>query len=253
MGVRRPGTGDAQDLRRVPAVTELAISEVFGPTVQGEGPSLGRRCVFVRTARCNLSCRWCDTPFTWDWRGLLGTAYDPAVEVKQRTVEDVRDQVLAMGADLAVFSGGEPMLQQAGLTALAYDLVAAGMEVEVETNGTRPPTPELAGLVRFNVSPKLTHSGDPEDRRIVPSVLRQLGAMGAAFKFVAQHPDDLTEVATVAALAELAPGQVWVMPEGITAAAVEAGTRALADAVVARGWNLTTRLHVLTWGNERGR
>ena len=47
----------------------LAVSEIFGPTHQGEGPSTGRLCGFVRLARCNLSCLWCDTPYTWDWGG----------------------------------------------------------------------------------------------------------------------------------------------------------------------------------------
>lgn len=235
-------------------MTELAISEVFGPTVQGEGPTLGRRAAFVRTARCNLSCRWCDTPFTWDWRGLLGTPYDPSVEVKQRTVEDVADQVLAMRVPLVVLTGGEPMLQQAGLTVLADQLVREGMEVEVETNGTRPAHPDLADLVRFNVSPKLAHSGDPQEWRIKPDVLNALAALpGTALKFVVRQPDDLAEVAAVVALAGADPTQVWVMAEGIDPDVIGARTAELADAVVAAGWNLTTRLHVLTWGNERGR
>jgi 7-carboxy-7-deazaguanine synthase len=51
----------------------------------------------------------------------------------------------------------------------------------------------------------------------------------------------------------VAPSQVWVMPEGVTAEAVLAGHAALADLVVDCGWNMTTRLHVLAWGNERGR
>lgn len=235
-------------------MTVLAISEVFGPTVQGEGPSLGRRAAFVRTARCNLSCRWCDTPFTWDWRGLLGTPYDPSVEVKQRTVADVAALVLAMGVPLVVLTGGEPLLQQTGLAKLASLLAAEGLEVEVETNGTRPIAPDLAQLVRVNVSPKLAHSGDPADRRIVPQALRQLaGLPGTAFKFVVRHPDDLVEVAELVALAGADPTQVWVMAEGIDPALVQTRTAELADAVVAAGWNLTTRLHVLTWGNQRGR
>src|SRR5437764_321458 len=42
----------------------LVVSEVFGPTAQGEGPALGRRCGFVRLGGCNLSCSWCFAPDT---------------------------------------------------------------------------------------------------------------------------------------------------------------------------------------------
>ena len=37
----------------------LRLVEVFGPTVQGEGPTIGRRCAFVRLGRCNLDCGYC--------------------------------------------------------------------------------------------------------------------------------------------------------------------------------------------------
>src|SRR5262249_20785234 len=43
-------------------MTELVrISEIFGPTIQGEGPLIGRPTVFVRTAGCDYRCAWCDT------------------------------------------------------------------------------------------------------------------------------------------------------------------------------------------------
>src|SRR5262249_51216898 len=49
-------------LGRVPAVTDLVrVSEIFGPTIQGEGPLIGRPSVFVRTAGCDYRCAWCDT------------------------------------------------------------------------------------------------------------------------------------------------------------------------------------------------
>src|SRR5262249_28890125 len=40
---------------------DIRISEIFGPTIQGEGPLIGRPTVFVRTAGCDYRCRWCDT------------------------------------------------------------------------------------------------------------------------------------------------------------------------------------------------
>ena len=42
----------------------MRIIEVFH-SVQGEGPSSGLRTSFIRTARCNLRCTWCDTPYSF--------------------------------------------------------------------------------------------------------------------------------------------------------------------------------------------
>src|SRR3954469_11971282 len=37
-------------------------------TLQGEGPTMGLPCVFVRTHICNLQCVWCDAFYTWNPR-----------------------------------------------------------------------------------------------------------------------------------------------------------------------------------------
>jgi hypothetical protein len=44
---------------------------------------------------------------------------------------------------------------------------------------------------------------------------------------------------------EFALRPVWIVPHGTTAAAVLDGQRRPADAVLRRGWNLSTRLHVV--------
>jgi 7-carboxy-7-deazaguanine synthase len=223
-------------------VTELVVSEVFGPTLQGEGPSVGQRAGFVRLGRCNLACTWCDTAYTWDW-----SRFDPAVELRRMSVAEITAQVEAMDVPMVVVTGGEPLLQQSGLSELLLTL-SPRHRIEVETAGTIAPSPELVGLVdQFNVSPKLGNSGNPIDRRHQPDVLRALEATGkAVFKFVVTGPHELDEVAAFG----VAP--VWVMPEGTTAERVRAGLAALADPVIERGWNLTTRLHVELWGDKRG-
>lgn len=164
---------------------------------------------------------------------------------------EVLARLIDYRVDLIVISGGEPLNQQSRLVPLVRALVDTGHRVEAETNGTVAPLPELAGLLRFNVSPKLAHSGDSETRRLVPVALTALAALpGTAFKFVCRTHSDLDEVAEVVARYGTTP--VWIMPEGRTAHEVHSILDALGDAVIARGWNLTTRLHVCVWGDRRG-
>ena len=47
--------------RRRGTMSTIRISEIFGPTVQGEGALIGKPTVFVRTGGCDFRCSWCDT------------------------------------------------------------------------------------------------------------------------------------------------------------------------------------------------
>ena len=222
----------------------LVVAEVFGPTWQGEGPSMGRTASFVRLGRCNLACTWCDTPYTWDWE-----RFDPAVELSERSVEDIVAELDGFGpVELLVVTGGEPLLQQRRLPPLLAAARARGLRVEIETAGTLAPSAEVVDLVDgFNVSPKLANSGNPVERRVKPDVLRAFEATGkAVFKFVVRDEAELDEVAAFGV------SPVWVMPEGTDAEVLTERMRALAPAVLARGWNLSPRLHVHLWGDRRG-
>lgn len=226
----------------------LQVAEMFGPTLQGEGPSAGQRAVFVRLSRCNLDCAWCDTPFTWDW-----DRFDRAEESQSLPVREVLSWVLARDADLVVITGGEPLIQHPRLTLFAQALVRAGRRVEIETNGTVAPPEDLThSVTQFNVSPKLQGSGVRTDRRLRPAALTSLRATGkAVFKFVISSHDDVAELIDLQARFSLQP--VWVMPEGTDAVQILRGLQALAEPALAHGWNLSSRLHVLLWGDQRGR
>ncbi|GAA3875377.1 7-carboxy-7-deazaguanine synthase QueE [Streptomyces sedi] len=233
------------------AAFRLIVAECFGveaPTFQGEGPSCGHPALFIRLSRCNLTCAKCDTKYTWDW-----ARFDPRQESTKRTVADLVAWATSSPVELVVITGGEPLLQQKRLVPLVRQLLVAGKRVEFETNGTLVPLPELVvDGVHCNVSPKIASFGVDEAKSVVPAALEAFAASGrAVFKFVASSVADLDRIAELADAHRLAP--VWVMPEGNTVEAITATTRVLADAVAARHWHFTTRLHVLAFAGARGR
>jgi 7-carboxy-7-deazaguanine synthase len=232
-----------------PRLTESDPSVVWCETfvsLQGEGPLAGQRAAFVRFAHCNLTCVWCDTDYSWNWAKFRRDR-----ETRRGLVAEIASWVRAQGVDLVVVTGGEPLLQQGALQALAE--LCSPARVQVETNGTRIPNAGLGTVVDlFVVSPKLANSGVAWHHRIVPAALRALAATGSvAWKFVAVGPDDLHEIDTLVAAYGFAP--VWVMPEGTTSEQVLDRARYLVDPVLDRGWHFSLRLHTLLWGDRRGR
>lgn len=230
----------------------LVVSEVFGPTASGEGPTLGQRCSFLRLGGCNLTCNFCDSAYTWD-----ASRFELRDEMQRMTADDVVDRLLATGVKFVIVSGGEPLLQQKypGWGVLLRGLTGAGVRVEVETNGTVQPSEEsVRHLDRFVVSPKLAHSGVAEDKRINPAALKALMATGkAAFKFVCATAGHVDEVVEMTGAHGIPARRVWVMPEGVDSAALSRHLAVIADPAIAAGFNVTTRLHIHCWGDERGR
>lgn len=236
------------------SMTATRVAELFGPTFQGEGPSTGRPAMFVRLWGCNLDCAWCDTPYTWDTAGRNGVTYTRRTESATRTVANVLDTAARGGPSLLVITGGEPLLQRSAVAGLITGWLAVpGQSVEVETNGTQLPVVDTEG-VRYNVSPKVG-SASTSRQAVKPDVLRafiNLERSDATFKFVATSDADLAEAAGVVDGLGIPSDKVWIMPEGRDSSTLHAGATALADRVLAYGFNLTTRLQVHLWGDTRG-
>jgi 7-carboxy-7-deazaguanine synthase len=230
----------------------LLVSEIFGPTFQGEGPSVGQRCTFIRFGGCNLHCSWCDTPYTWDW-----TRFDPKVELKRMTLVEVEKAVAALDGHprTIVLTGGEPLLQKQlrNLMVVLYKRWPV-LRIEVETNGTIVPPFSPAMVSQFNVSPKLNNSGNTYAERTSEQAMEFFTKdCRSIFKFVVRDMDDLLEVKRLQSHFNIPSGKIYIMPEGTDASKVEGTLRTLADEVLKCRYNLTTRLQVLLWGNERKR
>jgi len=223
--------------------------EIFH-SVQGEGVSLGVPSVFLRLATCNLACSWCDTKYTWDWQN-----FNYQTEVVELGPEIVQQKIQAYDCSHVVITGGEPMLQQEELQPLVKSLAAEGYTVEVETNGTIPPTPGmLRHIGQWNVSPKLRTSGNQLLETQNPLALQTFAALpDAYFKFVIAVESDVDEVCTLRDQYDLAPQRILLMPEGRTLDALARKSAWLPELCVQHGFRFTTRLHIILWGDERGR
>jgi len=120
------------------------LHEIFS-AIQGEGPLVGVRQIFLRFCECNLSCRFCDTPAS---RGHSETCRieKTAGERDFVTVPNPLDVKCLVEALTRLnksphhsisLTGGEPLLQ-ADFLVEALPLLRAQLPVYLETNGTLP-------------------------------------------------------------------------------------------------------------------
>jgi len=235
--------------------SENDIPEIFY-TLQGEGASCGRPAIFVRLSNCNLSCCWCDTPYTWNFEKVKSDHPDKYVKANQQismSVDQLRAAINKYPSNsILVITGGEPMLQQKEIIELIYGGTLNVDRIEIETNGTIVPDVELFDRVQFNVSLKLANSGMTEDKRLRSKAIEGYVEAKSIFKFVVDTPEDFEEIQQILYRYNIDNSRVWLMPQGRTQEELNEKLSWLADICIANGFNLTNRLHVQTWGAKRG-
>jgi 7-carboxy-7-deazaguanine synthase len=219
-------------------------------SVQGEGVNTGKPAIFLRLGLCNLKCTWCDTRYAWDW-----TSYNPKEQLAEIPRKDVEQEILKYNCKYLVATGGEPMIQQNRLMPLLERLQNRGFFIEVETNGTIVPDQRILKLVdHWSVSPKLQNSGNPQSLREIPECYRLFSSVTSShFKYVIHSEDDIREVQTLADKYDLIPQRIILMPEAQNREDLLNRSRWLIELCKAQGYMFSTRLHILLWGNERGK
>ena len=215
-----------------------------------KGPTQAAPSVFLRLATCNLTCDWCDTKYTWDWE-----RYDYDLEVVPLEPSQVESRILSFGCRRLIITGGEPLLQQRELAPLVASLKEQDFQFEVETNGTIVPQPELVrDIDQWNVSPKLATSGNTGDRRDQRPAMDALSRLpNAYFKFVLTEPGDIDEVCSLRDKYSLDNQRIVLMPEGTTVGDIQRRSPWVSEVCAKEGFRFSTRLHILLWGDKRGR
>ena len=240
------------------ASESITICEIFGPTIQGEGALIGLPTVFVRTGGCDYCCRWCDTLYAVDRRYR-----DQWTDM---TVQEILAQVRLLGGEkplMVSLSGGNPALQPLG------DLLrtgrASGLSFALETQGSIAKS-WFSDLAVLTLSPKPPSSGMQTDWQKLQDCIAAAGDAAVSLKLVVQDEADYQFAGEVAERCPQLP--VYLQPCNValgedTDASGVAGYQAnlerlhwLVARVLADGWytaRVLPQLHVLLWGNKRGR
>jgi 7-carboxy-7-deazaguanine synthase len=238
----------------------IRISEIFGPTVQGEGPLMGRPTVFVRTGGCDYRCRWCDTLYAVlpEYRDEW-TLMTPAAIMAR--VED-----LSGGAPVLVsLSGGNPALQPLAPLIEMGHRKGYGFALETQGSGAQP---WFAALQWLMLSPKGPSSGMETDWQAFDECVRAAGSGprcvlkivvfdDADYAYAREAARRYPDLAVYLQVGNPAPltSQGGTTGEDTDIDDLMRRFRWLVDRTVADRWFTATvlpQLHVLAWGNKRG-
>ena len=169
---------------------KLFVTSVFY-TMQGEGPYRGMPALFVRLAKCNLGCSWCDAFFDdGDWMTVEEVVLAGVLEVEKYYNNNVPEGVW----DRMVFvvTGGEPSLQKIK-PLLEYASEKFGA-TQIESNGVfAPDVPDRTTVV---ISPKCNEKVDISlgFKRYIPTKYMEPNkdtlARADCLKFIVEDQDE---------------------------------------------------------------
>jgi len=238
----------------------VRISEIFGPTIQGEGPLIGQPTVFVRTAGCDYRCAWCDTLYA-----VLPEYHDEWILMSPPQIMARVNELAGDSSVLISLSGGNPALQPlAPVIALGR---RNGHSFVLETQGSMSQAwfAELDWLI---LSPKPPSSGMTTDWNVLQACIEAAqGKPRCVLKIVVFDDADYSYAQAAAARHPTLPVYLQVgNPAPLIAASTAIADepdvedlmyrlRWLAGKVIADHWFAATvlpQLHVLAWGNKRG-
>lgn len=230
----------------------ILISEIFGPTIQGEGALIGKPTLFVRTGGCDYRCSWCDTlyavesKYRHDWTPMDAEAIMAEIEK------------LSGGQPLMVtLSGGNPAIQPfQELLDLGHE---KGYEFALETQGSIA-ADWFADLDVLTLSPKPPSSAMETDwQKFDACISAAKGKPEMALKIVIF--DDIDYKYAQKTAAQYPQLQLYLQPgnHAVNGRADMDGLnkrmRWLIDKAANDKWfdaTILPQLHVQIWGNERG-
>lgn len=208
----------------------MQISEIFY-SLQGEGILMGVPTVFVRTAGCNLRCKWCDTEFAFTGG-------------KEMSIDEIIKEVGKFDCPHVCITGGEPLIQK-DVTKLIQELLDRKYFISVETGGSISIEPlPCDEKITISLDVKCPSSG--EDKKMEFSNIELLSP-NDQLKFVIADDNDYEYAKEI--IAKHKPICAIIMQPVGGRDLKELAEKVFRDKINIR---VLPQLHKLIWGDRRG-
>ena len=246
----------------------LEISEIFGPTIQGEGERIGKPSIFIRLTRCNMQCTGfgvcyeineekkfgCDTyyavnkAFASSWKNYFDA-------------QDIINEVNALAKNIKydiVFTGGEPLLYWNHLIfqSLLEYFVHHNHHVTIETNASIEIafTQKYQYEVLFSMGVKLSNSQESYAKRVnIKALTTIINSAKSYFKFVVSQDNMQQSMDEIHAILKQVPQtNIYLMPLADDIHTLQHNAQATIQAAIENNFYYSDRLHVRIWNKKRG-
>lgn len=208
-------------------IVKANVHEVFS-SVQGEGPYVGVRQVFIRLSGCNLSCRYCDTAHGVSEGqcrvevapGGKGFDYFPNPVSAEQLVKIITGRCPVSLHHSVSVTGGEPLLHVDFLKELLPALRRTGLKIYLETNGSLPGELEkiidLVDIVSMDIKLPGTSGCRPlwEEHRQFLCIARRAGVF---VKIVMDDNSDILEYKSALEILSLEGDGITLVIQPVTA------------------------------------
>lgn len=219
------------------APVTFPVAERF-VSINGEGRKAGVPAAFIRMKGCNLSCSYCDT--SW--------ANEKNCPVMSCSLPELIDWLLDQKVKYVTLTGGEPLLVPE-ISRLIEAVGTAGMELEIETNGSVDISPFhlLKPRPSFTLDYKCPESG-MESYMLTGNY--SLLTNKDTVKFVVSSRKDLDKAFEICQRYRLAEKcRVYLSPVFLRIEPAE-----IVDYMISHHWNdarLQLQLHKFIWPPDR--
>jgi len=246
---------------------KLYVSEVFGATIQGEGKRAGKVSLFIRLAKCNMSCSGFQVKYKVAGKTKFGCDSYYAVDTAfKSTWESLNsDEIINKAKKLSklknidiVISGGEPLVywQNGYFQDILKYFIKNKHFITIETNGSIDIkiNKKYQRKVMFSIGLKLQNSNEQYTKRININAINNLlkNSTQSYLKFVVSGKEsELKEILEIKNKVNILDNNIYLMPLCSTAKELRKIEKKVVQKAIKYNFNYSDRMHIRLWDNKR--